>query len=138
MNLANLPLRERGGNRPKHYLLLLGLLLFLGELSAQDIHASMFNRTSFNLNPALVGVFGGDLRILSNYRRQWKNVPVDYTTFTAGIEHKFGVRQDRSSYFTGGLLFNYDDAGDLSVTNSEIGLAGAYLCLLYTSPSPRD
>jgi len=106
----------------------LSLCLFLGFfLHAQDIHYSMFNRSPMNISPGLVGVFGGDMRITGNYRRQWNSVPVAYKTFTATLEHKLSFPKVKRGYFTGGLHFNYDDAGDLSLAQSQIGLSGAYI-----------
>ena len=72
----------------------------------------MFDRSPMNMSPALVGVFGGDLRVTGNYRRQWHSVPVAFKTFSATVEHKLATPKIKRGYVTGGLHFNYDDAGD--------------------------
>ncbi len=92
----------------------------------------MFDRSPMNISPALVGVFGGDLRVTGNYRKQWSTMPlpVDYKTFTATVEHKLNTPKITRGYFAGGLHFNYDDAGDLSLAQSQIGLSGSYTMAL--------
>lgn len=102
-------------------------LFTVDEIQAQDIHYSMFNRSPMNINPGLMGVFGGDLRVTSNYRRQWKSVPVDYKTFTATLEHKFKNGSAKRGYFAGGLHLNYDDEGSLSLAQTQVGIGGSYV-----------
>jgi len=105
----------------------LGLLLAMSSrLSAQDVHFSQFYNTPALLNPALIGVFGGDTRFLAGYRSQWTSVPVDYQTFTAAVDHKFYGRRARSGFFSGGLSFNYDQAGTSNLTMLQLGLQGTY------------
>jgi len=54
----------------------LALFLVLSfQLHAQDIHYSQFDRSPLNINPALTGLFKGDLRFIGNYRSQWNRVP---------------------------------------------------------------
>jgi len=105
------------------------LLLFVGlstTLLAQDIHYSQFNRSPIYINPALAGVFRGDLRFVGNYRSQWNQVPVSYQTLSASVEQKFINTNQKNSLFSGGLLFNYDEAGDLTLSNTHIGIVGSY------------
>ena len=47
---------------------------------AQDIHFSQFSETPLLRNPALAGIFSGDLRIQAVYRNQWNSVTVPYQT----------------------------------------------------------
>ncbi len=90
--------------------------------SAQDLHFSQFNNSPANLNPALTGVFGGDLRFIANYRSQWKSVPVDYRTLSAAFDSKlFHKALGKSSYFGYGLVFNNDVAGDAQIGISQVG-----------------
>lgn len=102
------------------------LLTTLNRLSAQDIHFTQFYNTPALLNPALVGVFGGDTRFIAGYRSQWTSVPVDYQTFTAAVDHKFFGQRARSGFFSGGLSFNYDQAGYSKLTLLNLGLQGTY------------
>jgi len=57
-------------------IVLFALLLSALGLTAQDIHFSQYGNSPLNLNPGLAGVFGGDLRFVGNYRKQWLTVPV--------------------------------------------------------------
>lgn len=85
-----------------------------------------------NLNPALAGVFGGDMRFVANYRNQWRSVPVKYETFAGSIENKFYFKKDKNDplhvktlynkYITGGLMVNHDKQGSLDLTTIQIGI----------------
>jgi len=79
-------------------------------LVAQDIHYSQFNRSPIYINPALAGIFKGDVRFVGNYRSQWNKVPVNYQTFSGSVEKKFINTNQKNSLFSAGLLFNHDEA----------------------------
>lgn len=104
------------------------LLLLLSKMGfCQDIHFTQFNNSPSNLNPALTGVFGGDLRFIANYRSQWSSVPVDYRTLSGAFDGKFYHRFFGRSGFLGyGLVFNNDVAGDAKLGISELGTNLAY------------
>lgn len=100
-------------------------LLFFTKSDAQDLHFSQFQNSPLNHNPALTGIFNGDKRIIANYRRQWFEVPVDYMTFSGSYDMKF--RPDgANSFFSGGAIFNYDQAGDARLATAYLGLNGSY------------
>ena len=99
---------------------------FFGFLSAQDLHFSQFYNNPLNLNPALTGVFSGDQRFSGAYRSQWASVPIPYLTFSASYDQKFALPGMRNSRFGGGLLFNYDRAGDAGLNWMQLGLNLAY------------
>lgn len=99
---------------------------FLGF--SQDIHYSQFYNSPLNINPGMTGIFNGDIRFAANYRSQWYTDNLgSYTTFTAMADRKF-YPKDRSKkgFWSGGLLFNYDLAGDSRLSVGHIGLAGSY------------
>lgn len=103
-------------------LLFLACLAHLGLATAQDIHFSQFNNSPANLNPALTGIFAGDLRFIANYRSQWKSVPVDYRTLSAAFDSRlFHKAFGNSSYLGYGLFFNNDEAGDAKIGISQVG-----------------
>ena len=107
--------------------ILIVLIMGLGiTLTGQDIHYSQFNRSPIYINPALAGIFKGDVRFVGNYRSQWNKVPVSYKTFSGSVEQKFINTNQKNSLFAAGLLFNYDEAGDLSLSQTQIGIAGSY------------
>lgn len=106
--------------------LLAVLWLALGQLQAQDIHYTQFYNAPLTINPALTGVFGGDVRFMGNYRGQWSRTPVDYRTFTAVADMKFINRTAKKGFFSGGLVFNYDQAGYSNLNLTNLGLSGSY------------
>ncbi|MFK7937030.1 MAG: PorP/SprF family type IX secretion system membrane protein [Saprospiraceae bacterium] len=93
---------------------------------AQDIHFTQFAYSPLNLNPALTGIFNGDMRFMGNYRNQWENVPVDYLNFSGAYDMNFYNQKLERSLFAGGLLFNYDRAGDSRLSTTNLGLSGSY------------
>lgn len=93
----------------------------------QDIHFSQFYNAPFDLNPALTGVFGGDMRLSSNYRNQWSSVPVEFQTLNIAYDQNFTNRGMDRSFFAGGLLFQHDQAGASRLTGTKIGLSGSFI-----------
>jgi len=55
---------------------------------AQDINFSQFQEIPILRNPALTGVFNGDIRFVAGYRNQWLTVPVNFNTMAASVEYK--------------------------------------------------
>ena len=101
-------------------------IIFGGSLiTAQDLHYSQFFASPMNINPALTGIFNGDVRFFGNYRNQWNSVPVPYMTFTGGADLKF-LGSESDNFFSGGLIFNYDQAGDSRLRLGALGLSGSY------------
>lgn len=76
---------------------------------AQDINFSQFYELPLLRNPALAGVFTGDLRITGVWRTQWNNVTVPYKTQALAGELKFNAA---GTACTGGLQITNDKAGD--------------------------
>ncbi|MEM8526140.1 MAG: PorP/SprF family type IX secretion system membrane protein [Bacteroidota bacterium] len=109
----------------KSYLaIILSLCLFQISWS-QDIHFSQGYHSPLNLNPALAGVFSGDLRFHANYRNQWESI-ADYTTYSASLESKVYLEQLTSSYFTTAILVNHDQAGTSELERINIGVVATY------------
>lgn len=99
------------------YLLTVTLAVMLSGLSfGQDFHYSQFYNAPLHLNPALTGIFRGDVRLMGNYKSQWTDVPVDYKTVTLAVDKKFLKVSQNDGFFSGGLAFNYDRAGDSKLT----------------------
>ena len=95
-------------------------------VSAQDIHFSQFYNSPANLNPALVGIFKGDIRFGANYRSQWQSVPVPYLTFSGAYEQKINQNFIGNGFISGGLLFNFDKGGNGDYRISQLGLSASY------------
>lgn len=109
------------------YSLILGLIYTLCSniIVAQDLHYSQFFNSPLNLSPSMTGYFNGEARYHLNYRNQWANVPVDYVSATVGADFKI-KRQDNGNYIGSGVMLNYDMAGDLNLSLTEINLFLSY------------
>lgn len=95
---------------------------------AQDIHHSQFYTSPLNMNPALTGVFNGDVRVAANLRKQWfVDDLVNYMTITGSVDKRFFPKKwTTKGMFSGGILFNYDRAGDSRLSLGHLGISGAY------------
>ncbi len=100
-------------------------LFFTGDMSAQDLHLSQFQNSALNHNPAMTGIFAGDKRFSASYRRQWYSVPVEYMTFTGAFDRNF-LRDGATSFWSGGLVFNYDQAGVSKLSAATLGVNASY------------
>jgi type IX secretion system PorP/SprF family membrane protein len=103
------------------------LLLGRQSLIGQDTHYSQIYSAPFQINPALTGVFGGDMRFMGNYRNQWSNVPVGYNTFTAGADVKLLGSKPRTGFFALGASYNFDYAGFSKLSTTGLNLNGSYI-----------
>ncbi|SKD01238.1 type IX secretion system membrane protein, PorP/SprF family [Chitinophaga ginsengisegetis] len=88
-------------------------------LYAQDIHLSQFYETPILRNPALIGIFNGDVRVQAVYRNQWNSVTIPYQTGTVSGEIKFPVGRS-NDYVTTGLQVTYDRAGTSKLQSTQI------------------
>ena len=102
------------------------VILFISSLTAQDIHFSQFYNAPSILSPGLTGIFNGDTRFTGLYRNQWRSVPVDYMTFSGAVDKKFAGRNIEEGFFSGGLAFNYDQAGLSKLRLINFSLSGSY------------
>ncbi len=86
---------------------------------AQDIHFSQFFETPLLRNPALAGIFTGDLRLQAVYRTQWNSVTVPYQTTSVNGEYKKPIGQGNDFLTLGGQIL-YDRAGTAVLTATHI------------------
>lgn len=103
----------------------IGLLILSAtfKITAQDLHYSQFYLNPMHLNPALTGIFRGDLRVAASYRSQWKSVPVPYQTFSGTVDWKT-LKRD-VNLLSVGFQVQHDRAGDAAMTWTQVGaLAG--------------
>ena len=106
----------------KPYVLYIFLALQLTgylSLKAQDIHFSQMFETPVLRNPALAGIFSGDIRIQSVYRSQWNSVTNAYHTTSANIEYKLPVGETHD-FITLATQALYDRAGTVDLTSTHI------------------
>jgi type IX secretion system PorP/SprF family membrane protein len=99
----------------------LTLLLLLSTMaaSAQDIHFSQFFETPLLRNPALAGIFTGDIRVQAVYRTQWNSVTVPYQTGSLNGEYKLPVGRGNDFLTVGGQIL-YDKAGTAALSATHI------------------
>lgn len=101
-----------------HFLVLL-LIVFSQNATSQDIHFSQIFETPLLRNPALAGLFTGDVRLQSVFRSQWNSVTVPYQTTSLSAEFKKSVGQG-DDYITIGGQVLYDKAGTIALTSTHI------------------
>jgi type IX secretion system PorP/SprF family membrane protein len=87
------------------------------KLEAQDIHFSQMFETPLLRNPALAGIFSGDIRIQSVYRSQYNYVANAYQT--ANIEYKMPLGNSNDFITMGGQVM-YDKAGTVALTSTHV------------------
>ena len=95
------------------------ILLTSVQVHGQDIHFSQFFETPLLRNPALGGLFSGDVRLQSVYRTQWQSVTVPYQTVSVSGEYKIAVGKSQDFITAGGQVL-YDKAGDIALTATHI------------------
>jgi len=98
-----------------------GILLLICSYSgsAQDPHFSQFFEAPLLRNPALAGLFEGDIRVQGVYRSQWGSVTVPYQTGSFNVEYKQPVGRG-NDYLTLGFELLYDRAGTTNFTTTNI------------------
>jgi len=101
----------------------LNLELQTSNLYAQDIHFSQFTMTPLELDPSEAGKFGGNQRVILNYRNQWSSVASPYKTY--GLS--FDSRLSKKDNFLGAGITAYNDkAGDINMGLLSVNLYLAY------------
>ncbi|WP_276134124.1 PorP/SprF family type IX secretion system membrane protein [Polluticoccus soli] len=104
----------------KKYIVVAVLSLSGVKALAQDIHFSQFYETSILRNPALTGIFSGDYKAGVNYRQQWSNISVPFTTVMATAESRILVNRDVGDYLSYGVAASYDKAGSINFKSTQI------------------
>ncbi|RYY86364.1 MAG: type IX secretion system membrane protein PorP/SprF, partial [Chitinophagaceae bacterium] len=84
-----------------------------GTLQAQDLHFSQFFQAPLLRNPALAGIFTGDIRVQALYRDQWSSVTNAYRTTSLSGEYKMPIGKADDFLTLGGQIL-YDQAGAIS------------------------
>ena len=107
--------------------------LLIPFMSGQDIHLSQYHFGRLQVNPALTGIFNGDRQASLIHKQQYFAVPVDYLTFSGSFDIKFRSAQNQPGFFSAGVLFNYDQAGDSELTLGSLTLNGSYTRVLTKS-----
>lgn len=87
-------------------------------INAQDLTFSQFYEQPLLRNPALAGVFNGDLRVSMAYRDQWASVTVPFRTAAISIEYKIPIAI-QNDFLTMGLQMTEDGAGDIRLRRTQ-------------------
>jgi len=94
--------------------------------SAQDVHFSQIHASPTLLNPAMTGLFIGDLRFIANTKNQWQSITKGYKSIAGSFDMKvfeFGS----GDVVGGGVQILTDRAGDLDFKTTSVGLNFSYL-----------
>ena len=91
----------------------------LQVVTGQDFTFSQFYEMPMLRNPALAGVFNGDVRVTGVHRAQWGSVTVPYQTSALGLEYKVPVF-NYDDFLTLGLQATYDVAGDVKLKRTQL------------------
>lgn len=112
----------------KKTLLLSSLFIFLlTGLTAQDFFYSQYYHAPSRLNPALTGIFYGDLRVTANLRSQWQNEPASYSTQSIQVDWKLLPDQRESrGFWSMGAGINHDNSGSGILNWTDLNLSGSY------------
>lgn len=100
-------------------LLFVSLLIAAMRLAAQDFTFSQFYEQPLLRNPALSGLFNGDLRVSMAYRDQWGSITVPFRTTSLSIENKIPVG-NHHDVLTIGAQMSMDGAGDIRLKRTQL------------------
>ena len=104
----------------KQSILKIAILLFAYTANAQDINFSQFYEMPTLRNPALAGIFKGDIRITSVYRSQWHQLLGQNSTTGVGLETKSGINEFTDNFYSLGLVVTNDVAGDAKLGKTQV------------------
>lgn len=107
--------------RNKFYIALF-LIIPYNSIS-QDIHFSQFSQTPLIINPALTGVFNGDMRALINYKDQWRSVATPYKTFALSFDMGLFKKKWKNGFLGAGFYFFSDKAGEFDMGTTQFNLS---------------
>jgi len=97
-------------------------LLLLNGLrteAQQDINYSQFYELPLLRNPALAGIFNGNVRFTAGYRNQWESITTPYRTMALGMEIKFFKGFTKGDFITTGFQLTNDVAGDSKLKRTQ-------------------
>jgi len=88
------------------------------DCAAQDFTFSQFYEQPLLRNPALAGIFTGDLRVSMAYRDQWGSITVPFRTTSLSIENKIPIG-NQHDVLTIGSQMSMDAAGDIRLKRTQ-------------------
>ncbi|MCM5527891.1 PorP/SprF family type IX secretion system membrane protein [Parasegetibacter sp. NRK P23] len=87
---------------------------------AQDFHYSQFYEMPMLRNPALTGMFLGDIKVATAFRTQWNGITTPYKTVSVGAEFKLPSDENRAVRLSTGLQVDRDVAGDSKLSKTQL------------------
>jgi type IX secretion system PorP/SprF family membrane protein len=87
---------------------------------SQDIAFSQFYETPLLRNPALAGIFTGDIRVKGSFRSQWAAITVPYKTTALSVEYKLPLNNAAGDWLTFGTQVTNDIAGSIKLQKTAI------------------
>ncbi len=109
--------------RPITTLLLAFLVLASFMAAGQDTHFSHIHASPMHNNPAWTGVFNADLRVITNYRNQWKTPTANFNTVNISLDTRYVIPRTRMS-LNAGVSFLSDAGGDLKFGSNNYNIIG--------------
>jgi type IX secretion system PorP/SprF family membrane protein len=100
--------------------LLFCFLLIVSFANSQDINFSQFYELPLLRNPALAGIFAGDVRVTTAFRSQWQSVTTPYRTIALGVEYKKPIGRSTNDFITYGFQATNDIAGDSRLRRTQL------------------
>jgi type IX secretion system PorP/SprF family membrane protein len=85
----------------------------------QDVHFSQFYELPLLRNPALAGIFNGNVRFTAAYRNQWESITVPYRTMAISSEIKIFKGFTAGDFITAGFQATHDVAGDSKLKRTQ-------------------
>lgn len=107
-------------------LLILTFTLIGFDLDAQDPHFSQFYVSPLTLNPALTGMKNGDIRVATNYRRQWASISEPFQTMSIAADYNILRGEIGDNLMGVGLMIFNDKAGTSGLRRTRIATTLGY------------
>lgn len=95
------------------------LIFFINPLEGQDLHFSQFYEAPLLRNPALAGLFEGDVRVQGVHRSQWNSISYPFQTSSINAEYKFHLGSGEDFMTFGGQAM-FDKAGTVQMRTVQI------------------
>ncbi len=100
--------------------------LLVGKVHSQEVRWSQYYVVMPAINPASVGAFGGDYRLIADYRMNnysgaASSFNTIYASYDQGIKKHKSDGDAKNTFFSAGLSVMNDKAGEGSLSSTEIG-----------------
>ena len=103
----------------------------------QDVHFSQTDRANYQINPAFIGCYNGDIKVEINWKDQWRSINSAFRTYGTAFEYSFGKRgyKPKKVFFAAGLHIFRDVTGEVELGNTNVG--GTFSTLVKVNQNSR-